>query len=180
MRFRFWKKHQKKNPFDASLILDNPDIKIVEARYNEKPVFFGVGTSKQRENEIAASVGTEGTGGKYAIQKELEWRMYYNKNNMPTGFIPIEKLEDWMKGTTAVVSGSISAYGTTSQNFKPVQNEDYEKALNLVSDRAAEERIQEIREEVEKVLDRLGQITAEDEDSHKEKKPKEQEKPTPT
>lgn len=186
MRFGFWKRSQKKHPFDASLILDNPDIKIVEARYNEKPVFFGVGISKQREKGVAAGVGPEGVEGKYAIQKELQWKMFYNKDNMPTGFIPIEKLEEWMKGTTAVVSGSMSVYGMSSQNPKPVEKEEYDKALNRISESAAEKRIQEIKEEVERVLYRLGKIETGEiddiqaEDDALERKSKEQKKDVDT
>jgi hypothetical protein len=46
------RKDKPKNPFEASMILDNPDIKIVEARYDNVPFFFGVGKPVQREKRV--------------------------------------------------------------------------------------------------------------------------------
>ncbi len=47
MRLPRWlKKRKGKNPFEGSLIIDNPDIKVVEAKYDKKPVLLAIGTSK--------------------------------------------------------------------------------------------------------------------------------------
>lgn len=110
MRLKFWKRKQKKNPFEASLILDNPDVKVVEARYKKKPFFIGVGISQQRDVKGVGEVGSKGLKGEYRTQKDLMWHLLYNPNVLPNGFMPMEKLKDWMASTVSAVSGSMSVY----------------------------------------------------------------------
>jgi hypothetical protein len=87
-----------KNPFEASLIIDVPDIKVVEASFNGKPVLLAVGTSQQPET--ASSGGGE---------KGLEWKIFYDRSILPA-FIPKGKSMDFLAGTVAVSSGSASVY----------------------------------------------------------------------
>jgi len=47
----FGKKPEKKNPFEASMPIDNPDVKVVMA-FDENPFFIGIGTSKQGEVKV--------------------------------------------------------------------------------------------------------------------------------
>jgi hypothetical protein len=110
MRLPKWRRKRKgKNPFEGSLIVDNPDIKVVEAKYDSKPVLLAIGTSKQRELKISGKGNAEGLRGKYQTQKDLKWEILYNPKALP-GFIPIEKAKDLMAGTIAVTSGSAAVY----------------------------------------------------------------------
>lgn len=101
---------KKKSAIDATMIINNPDIKIVEARYHEEPFFIGVGISKQRELKVAGEVGTQGGKGEYHTQKDLDWHLIYNPKTLPDGFIPFDKLKDFMAGTVSVASGSSTVY----------------------------------------------------------------------
>lgn len=100
-----FKRKKRKNPFEASMPLDKPEAKVVEARYQGKPFLVAFGKAKQREVKGAGGVGTEGVKGEYQSQKDLNWQVLYNLKALPSGFIPEEKLEDWMAGTISVASG---------------------------------------------------------------------------
>jgi hypothetical protein len=89
-----------KNFFEGSLIIDIPDIKVVEASFNKKLVLFAVGKLPRR--------GTIVSGEKYGI--DLEWRIFYDSTALPD-FMPIGKAKDFMAGTVAVSSGTASVYG---------------------------------------------------------------------
>jgi len=147
---RWLRKRKGKNPFEGSLIVDNPDIKVVEAKYDAKPVLLAIGTSKQRELTISGKGNTEGLGAKYQIQKDLEWQVLYNPKALPD-FIPIEKAKDLMTGTIAISSGSAAVYGpqtkifeTTDQMLKDVDanlwvgfaesDKDVERVKNYLKD----------------------------------------------
>lgn len=103
-----------KNPFEGSLIIDIPDIKVVEASFNKNLVFFAVGTSQQRERAVSGDGSAEGIGAKYGIQKDLEWEIFYDRTALPN-FIPIGKAMDFMAGTVAVSSGSASVYDASTK-----------------------------------------------------------------
>ena len=98
-----------KNPFEGSLIIDIPDIKVVEASFNKKLVLFAVGTSKQSETAVSGEGSAEGNGAKYGT--DLEWKIFYDPTALPN-FIPIDKARNFMAGTVAVSSGSASVYNT--------------------------------------------------------------------
>jgi len=109
-----FKKKKKKNPFEASMLLDKPEVKMVEGRYNKKPFLVAFGVAKQRDVKGAGGVGTEGVKGEYQSQKDLDWQVLYNLKALPEGFIPEEKLRSWMAGTVAVTSGSIDVFSDTT------------------------------------------------------------------
>jgi hypothetical protein len=124
-------KKNKKNPFEASMPLDKSEVKMVEARYKEDPFLVAFGVAKKRDVKGAGQVGTEGVKGKYESEKDLDWRVWYNPNALPKGFMPEEKLKDWMAGTVAVTSGSIAVYNpetqyieTEKQGLKEVKGRD--------------------------------------------------------
>jgi len=110
-----FKRKKKKNPFEASMPLDKPEVKMVEGRYNEKPFLVAFGVAEQRDVKGAGGVGTEGVKGEYQSQKDLKWRVWYNPQALPQGFIPEEKLKDWMAGTVAVTSGSIAVFNPSTE-----------------------------------------------------------------
>ena len=110
-----FRRKKKKNPFEASMFLDKPEAKMVEARYNEKSFLVAFGVAEQRDVKGAGGVGTEGVKGEYQSQKDLKWRVWYNPEALPQGFMPEEKLKDWMAGTVAVTSGSIDVFNPSTE-----------------------------------------------------------------
>jgi len=80
-----WQKRTKRNSFEASMPVDNPDIKIVEAKLDKKLVFLAVGTSRQRELSISGKGATDSLGAKYETLKEIEWKILINRENL-SGF----------------------------------------------------------------------------------------------
>jgi hypothetical protein len=96
-----------KNLFEGSLIIDIPDIKVVEASFNKKLVLFAVGTLPRRETVVSGEGSAAAIGEKYGTN--LEWRIFYDSTALPD-FIPIDKAKDFMAGTVAVSSGTASVY----------------------------------------------------------------------
>lgn len=129
-----------KNPFDASLILDNPDIKIVEARYRGEPIFFAIGISNQRRKKIAAEGTVKGARGEYEAGKDIEWHLIYNPESMPHGFVPIERFKTLMIATTAAVSESNSVYETTPQ-YRPLKNVGYRKTVEYIHRQSSQKEL---------------------------------------
>jgi hypothetical protein len=98
-----------KNLFEASLIIDTPDIKVVEASFNKKLALFALGTSQERETAVSGDRIVEGIGARTGY--DLQWKIFYDPTALPD-FIPIDKAKDLMAGTVAVSSGSVAAYST--------------------------------------------------------------------
>jgi len=98
-----------KNLFEGSLIIDVPDIKVVEASFNNKLVFFAVGTAQRRETVVSGEASVAAIRDKCGT--DLEWRIFYDSTALPD-FIPINKARDFMAGAVAVSSGSTSVYNT--------------------------------------------------------------------
>jgi hypothetical protein len=96
-----------KNLFEGSLIIDIPDIKVVEASFNKKLVLFAVGTLPRRETVVSGEGSAVAIGEKY--ETDLEWRIFYDSTVLPD-FIPIDKAKDLMAGTVAVSSLTASVY----------------------------------------------------------------------
>jgi hypothetical protein len=116
------KTEKKKNPFEASMPIDNPDVKVVTASFNERPFFIGIGTSTQREVKGSGQAGlTEGMKGEYKSQKYLEWELFYNPKVLPD-FMPMEKVKNWMASTVAATSGSIDVF-TPQTKFEETDSE---------------------------------------------------------
>jgi hypothetical protein len=98
-----------KNPLEGSLIIDIPDIKVVEASFDNKLVLFAVGTSPRRATVVSGEASTAPIGDKCGT--DLEWRIFYDSTALPD-FIPIDKAKDFMAGIVALSSGSASVYNT--------------------------------------------------------------------
>ncbi len=96
-----------KNPFEGSLIIDLPEIKVVEASFNKKPVLFAVGTL-QRHGIVLSEEGNAAVVGKKHAAV-LKWKIFYDSSVL-AGFIPIDRAEDFMAGAVAVSSGTASVY----------------------------------------------------------------------
>jgi len=124
VRIRFRKK--KINPVEASMLIDKPEIKVVEARYKNMPFLIGVGTSTSRGVKGRGELGTEGVRGEYQERKDLDWQLLYSPKTLPD-FIPFEKLKDFMSSTVSVVSGSIDVF---DRNTRFIETEQ-EKLENI-------------------------------------------------
>jgi hypothetical protein len=98
-----------KNLFEGSLIIDIPDIKVVEASFNKKLVLFAVGTLPPRETAVSGEGSSAAIGEKYGT--DLEWRIFYDSTALPD-FMPIDKAKDFMAGTVAASSESASVYNS--------------------------------------------------------------------
>ena len=96
-----------KNLLEVSLIIDIPDIKVVEASFNKKLVLFAVGTLSPRETVVSDEGSAAAIEEKY--KTDLKWRIFYDRSALPD-FIPIDKAKDFMAGTVAVSSGTASVY----------------------------------------------------------------------
>lgn len=95
-----------KNLFEGSLIIDIPEIKVVEASFNKKLVLFAVGTPR-RETVVSDEANSTAIGEKFGT--DLEWRIFYDPTALPD-FISIDKAKDLMAGTVAVSSLTASVY----------------------------------------------------------------------
>jgi hypothetical protein len=98
-----------KNLFEGSLIIDIPDIKVVEARFDKKLVLFAVGTSQPRVTAVSGERSVERIGDK--DRSDMKWKIFYDRSALPD-FIPVDKAMDFMAGAVAVSSGSASVYDT--------------------------------------------------------------------
>jgi hypothetical protein len=98
-----------KNPLEGSLIIDIPDIKVVEASFNKNLILFAVGTSRQPETTFSGEGSAEGMVEKRRTKKYLEWKIFYDRTALPN-FMSIDKAMDLMAGMVAVSSGSTSVY----------------------------------------------------------------------
>lgn len=133
MRLRKEKKKAGKNPFEASMHIDNPDVKVVTASYKGQPFFIGVGISKQREVKGSGKAGfPEGFRGDYQSQKELDWRLLYNPNTLPPGFIPFEQTKALMAGTVAATSGNATVFSPSTE-YKETEVKKLRKLENTLA-----------------------------------------------
>jgi len=142
MRLPKWLKRKKE--FEAEMPVDNPDVKVVTTSYKGKPFFVGVGISKQREVKGSGQLSpTEGAKAEYQSQKDLDWQLFYNLGALPSGFIPAEKVKDFMAGTVAVTSGNATVYSPQTE-FEEVDKDklDYleRDTLSIVRQDVAESR----------------------------------------
>ena len=96
-----------KNLFEGSLIIDLPDIKVVEARFDRKIVFFALGTSQPPGTAVSAEGNAEGIGDEDRL--DMKWKIFYDPTALPDS-IPADKALDFMAGAVAVSSGSASVY----------------------------------------------------------------------
>ena len=113
--------------------LDKPEVKMVEARYNEEPFLVAFGVAKQRDVKGTGGIGTEGVKGEYESQKDLNWRVWYNPKALPEGFMPEEKLKDWMAGTVSIVSGGATVV-TEVTEFTETESEKLDKFAKEVEE----------------------------------------------
>ena len=96
-----------KHLFEGALIIDIPEIKVAEASFDQKLVFFALGTAPQQD---AVAPGEQNEN---KPNSELEWRIFYDPTALPD-FMPEQKAKEFMAGAVAVSSGSASVYNTST------------------------------------------------------------------
>lgn len=105
----------KKNILEGYLTVDLTEIKVVEGIFNQKLFFIAVGIVPK-----ADAIYSEKKTQKDAVQKDLEWKIFYDSTILPT-FLSIEKIKDLMVGIVAFSSDSSSVCSTTTSHI-PVGN----------------------------------------------------------
>ena len=67
--------HKKKGigQFDAKLVVDNDDIKIVTASLDKKPIFFGVLTAGTNAKKVEGQASLARAEGKLDYQTAQRW-----------------------------------------------------------------------------------------------------------
>jgi hypothetical protein len=149
LHMRFWKKEKPEKDFQASLIIDNPDIKMLIARFEDQPFFFAVGVSEQRLTEVEAEAGLTGGKAGYRSGKGLIWYLRYNPKVL-RDFVPFEKSKELMANVTSAVSGSMSVYDTRT-DFQPIaKDEDIEYFRRFVQREQERERLEKEFESLRK------------------------------
>jgi hypothetical protein len=140
LHMRFWRKGNPEKDFRASLIIDNPDIKVLIARFEDQPFFFAVGVSERRLTEVETEAGLAGGKAGYRSGKGLIWYLRYNPKVLPD-FIPFERNKELMANVTSVVSKSISVYDPAT-DFQPItKDEDIELFRKYVQPDLERERL---------------------------------------
>jgi len=99
------------NLFEGSIVIDLPDINVVEASLDKKLVLVAMGIAQKRDTTFSKERNDKQVRGKY--KGELEWRIFYDPTAIPD-FIPADKAKDFMAGAVAVSSRSSSVYSTNT------------------------------------------------------------------
>ncbi len=100
--------------FEGSLTIDIPDVKVVEATFNNQTVFLAIGTSQQEETTLSTEENNENIRTRYEPQKNLQWKIFYDSNALPNS-MPVDKVKDLFAGTVAAVAGTPSVYSTNTK-----------------------------------------------------------------
>ena len=101
-----------KNLFEGSLIVDLPEIKVIEASFNKELVFLALGTTQSNEKAI---LGEENREGKVAKNRcILDWKIFYDQTAIPP-FITVDQVKALIDGVVAVISGNYSVYNANTK-----------------------------------------------------------------
>jgi hypothetical protein len=98
-----------KNLFKGSLIIDVPDVKVVEASFNNKLVLLAVGTLPHSQAVVSHQRNAATSEEKDNV--DFGWRIFYDSTVLPD-FMSPDKAKDFMAGAVAVSSGTASVYNT--------------------------------------------------------------------
>jgi hypothetical protein len=96
-----------KNLLEARLLIDIPDIQVVEASFNKRLLFFAIGTLKKDGSSISLEESDKGNQGE--LVRVLEWKVYYDSTSLPKS-MPIDKAKNLMDGIISASAGSASVY----------------------------------------------------------------------
>lgn len=94
---------------ESRLVLNDPDIKVVETKIGGQLAWWGFGCSRKTDTEVSAagSFGPQGIGveGTAARGRKLEWKFFYDREKM-TRFASEGQLETTFATSATFVSGS--------------------------------------------------------------------------
>ncbi len=102
-----------KSTLEGSLVIDIPDIKVVEATSNNKIVLIAIGLSQQQAKTPLIKENADEIAAKPMTQKVLEWKIFYDSAAL-LNLVPNEKARDFMAGTVAVVSGNSAVFDSST------------------------------------------------------------------
>ena len=100
-----------KNLFESCLLIDMPDIKVVEASFNKRLFFFAVGTTQ--ENETPFSPVDNDKGKAVESKTDLKWKIFYDSSALPQS-MAIGKAKDLMLGIVSASTGNTSVYNPST------------------------------------------------------------------
>ena len=121
----------RRKRFRAYKFLDEHDIEMLAAEYDDKPFWLSVGTPKGRKTHAAVDVGKEGIGAERDVEKmDLHWEHFVNPHNLPP-FMPLEQAKIFMQGTIATASGSMSVVTSSSE---PIVYENRDTIENVIKE----------------------------------------------
>jgi hypothetical protein len=95
------------NILESSLLIDAADMKVVQASYDNKPLFFAVGTPRETENFSALEDGETETDK----ARNLKWKIFYDTTILPQ-LMPPEKVKNLMLGIVSASAKTTSVYDT--------------------------------------------------------------------
>lgn len=101
-----------KNSFEGSLIVDLPEIKVIEASFNKDLVFLALGTPQSNEKGILEKENTEVNIAKNRCN--LDWKIFYDQTDIPP-FITVDQAKALIAGVVAVTSGNSSVYNANTR-----------------------------------------------------------------
>ena len=102
-----------KNPLKGSLIIDIPDIKVVEAIFNNKIVLLAIGTLQRHGTNLSIKENSGEIQGSLGTQKDLKWEIFYDPTALHN-LVPNDKSRDFMAGLVSIVSGTPSVFNTST------------------------------------------------------------------
>jgi hypothetical protein len=100
---------RKKRGLDANLVLDNPDIKIVQAKIDGEVAWFGYGTARRSETVIGGKVSLEPGGPGISAgggrERELDWFFFYNPKQMGN-YVTQDQIQNALAVNVTTVTGN--------------------------------------------------------------------------
>ena len=96
-----------KNLLEACLLIDIPEIQVVEASFNRKLLFFAVGTLKK--DDTSSSLEQSDKGNDEKSKRDLEWKIFYDSTALPQS-MQLDNAKKLMDGIISASAGSASVY----------------------------------------------------------------------
>ncbi len=124
-----------KNPLEASLLIDIPEVKVVEASFNKELTVLALGTSKQ--------TGTTDHSEEAIKKNETEWRIFFD-STIISKCMPSEEARAFLAGIVAASTGEDSVYNANT-TYIPSGDKPTKGNAPLLLDYALAKKIGEAR-----------------------------------
>ena len=102
-----------KNHFAGSLVVDAPDVKVVEANFDEELAFVAIGTLQKCDSAYPNDNNTGNSSVNCETSMSWKWKIFYDSfilNNLEGN----DKKMYFMAGMVALLSGNLSVYDETT------------------------------------------------------------------